>query len=116
MRMDRTFATVIALSFLGSVAAEAQMTPYTQNQPPTTDRAPAQSMMPEAKEIQGIIRSVDRATQTLTLDDGTTLTIPNSVKVAPNALRQGAKVSATYDEQGGKRVVKSLRVEPPSQS
>ena len=51
----------------------------------------------------------------MTLDDGTTLTIPNSVKVAPNTLK-GAKVNATYEEKGGKRVVTSLRVEPASKS
>jgi Cu/Ag efflux protein CusF len=111
-----TFATALALSILGSGAAGAQMTPSTQNPPPLMDKAPAQSTMPEAKEIQGIIRSVDRATQTVTLDDGTTLTIPSSVKVTPNALQKGAKVSAKYEEQGGKRVVTSLHIEPPSKS
>jgi Cu/Ag efflux protein CusF len=92
------------------------MTPPTQNHPPAMDKAPAQSTMPAAKEIQGTIQRVDRATQTLTLDDGTTLTIPNSVKVARNALKQGARIRATYEEQGGKKVVTSLRVEPPSKS
>ena len=116
MKTNRTFATVLAFSILGSGVAGAQMTPSTQGQPPAMDKAPADSMMPETKEIQGIIQSVDRATQTLTLDDGTTLTIPSSVEVAPNALRTGARVSATYEEHGGNRVVTSLRVEPPWKS
>jgi Cu/Ag efflux protein CusF len=117
-KMNRMFTTLIALTMAGSSAASAQMTPPAQNQPPAMDKAPAQSQsaMPESKEIQGTIQSVDQAKKTLTLDDGTTLTIPSSVKVAPNALKKGAKVSATYEEQGGKRVVISLRVEPPSKS
>jgi len=72
--------------------------------------------MSEGKEIEGTIQKVDRAKRTMTLDNGTTLTIPNSVKVAPHALKKGAKVSATYEEKGGKRVVTSLRVEPASKS
>ena len=120
MKMSRSFATVVALSILGSAlgsaAAWAQMTPSAQNQPPTMDKAPAQSMTPEAKEIQGTIKSVDRTKKILTLEDGTTLAIPASVKVAPDALKKGAKVSATYEEQGGQRVVTSLHVQPPSKS
>jgi Cu/Ag efflux protein CusF len=117
MRMNRMFATLIALA-VGASSAWAQMTPATQNQPPAMDKAPTQSQsaMPESKEIQGTIQSVDEAKKTLTLDDGTILTIPSSVKVAPNTLKKGAKVSAKYEEQGGKRVVTSLRVEPPSKS
>ena len=129
MKTNRTSATLLALSILGAGVAGAQMTPPSQQLPPTsdkpqtpstkppvTDKAPAQSKMPEGKEIQGTIKSVDRAKQTMTLDDGTTLTIPNSVKVAPNALKKGAKVNATYEEKDGKRVVTSLRVEPASKS
>jgi Cu/Ag efflux protein CusF len=111
MTMSRTFATILALSILGAAPAWAQMTPSAQNKPPAMDKAPAQSTKPEAKEIQGTIKSVDRTKKTLTLEDGTTLAIPSSVKVAPNALKKGAKVRATYEEQGGKRVVTSLHVE-----
>ena len=116
MRMNRVFTMLIALAVVGSSAAWAQTTPPTKNQPPAMDKAPALSTMPEGKEIQGTIKSVDRAKQTLTLEDGTTLTIPSSVKVAPNALKKGAKVSAKYEEQGGKRVVTTLHIEPPSKS
>jgi len=116
MKMSRSLATVVALSILGSAAAWAQMTPSAPNQPSTMDKAPAQSMTPEAKEIQGTIKSVDRTKKTLTLEDGTTLAIPASVKVAPDALKKGARVSATYEEQGGQRVVTSLHVQPPSKS
>lgn len=116
MKMSRTFVAVTALSILGSAPAWAQMTPSAQNQPPAMDKAPAESTKPEAKEIQGTIKSVDRTKKTLTLEDGTTLAIPTSVKVAPDALKEGAKVNATYVEQGGQRVVTSLQVQPASKS
>jgi Cu/Ag efflux protein CusF len=115
MKMNRMMTTLIALAMVGS-SAWAQMTPPTQNQAPATDKAPAQSTMSEAKEILGTIKSVDEAKKTVTLEDGTTLTIPRSVKVAPTALKKGAKVSAKYEEQDGKRVVTTLRVTPASKS
>ena len=114
--LKRRLATAVALSILASAPAWAQMTPSAPTQPPAMDKAPAQSMTPEAKEIQGTIKSVDRTKKTLTLEDGTTLALPASVQVAPDALKKGAKVSATYEEQGGQRVVTSLHVQPPSKS
>ena len=116
MKKSRTFAAIAALSVLGSAAVWAQMTPSAQNKPPAMDKAPAQSTKPEAKEIQGTIKSVDRTKKTLTLEDGTTLAIPATVNVAPDALKEGAKVNATYVEQGGQRVVISLQVQSPSKS
>ncbi|HSB72627.1 MAG TPA: DUF1344 domain-containing protein [Candidatus Methylomirabilis sp.] len=116
MKMTRMVTTLIALTVVGSSAAWAQMTPPGQKESPAMDRAPAQSGTAEAKEIQGTIKSVDPSKKILTLEDGTTLTIPSSVKVAPDTLKTGARVSAKYEEQGGKRVVTSLHVEPPSKS
>jgi hypothetical protein len=72
--------------------------------------------MPEAKEIQGTIKNIDRTKKTLTLEDGTTLSIPASVKVAADSLKKGARVSARYEEHGSQKVVTSLHVEPPSKS
>ena len=115
-RKSRTFAAIAALCVLGSAAAWAQMTPSAQNKPPAMEKAPVESAKPEAKVIQGTIKSVDRSKKTVTLEDGTTLAIPSSVKVAPDALKKGAKVSATYEEQGGQRVVTALHVEPPPKS
>jgi len=116
MKVNRTFATVVALTLLGSGAAWAQMTPSTQSQSPAMDKAPAQSMKPAEKEIQGTIKSVDQTKKTVTLDDGTTLAIPAAVKIAPGALKKGAKVSATYEERDGKRVVTSLHLESAPKS
>jgi Cu/Ag efflux protein CusF len=115
-KTNRFLPTLIALAVAGSSAAWAQMAPPSRTRPATTEKAPAQAAMPEVKEIEGTVKSVDQAKKTVTLEDGTTLTIPSSVQVAPNALKKGAKVSAKYEEQGGSKVVTSLRVEPPSKS
>jgi Cu/Ag efflux protein CusF len=115
-KMHRIFNILVALTVAGSSAAWAQTTPPAQNRPSAMEKAPLPSTMSEAKEIEGTIQSVDRAKKTLTLEDGTTLTIPSAVQVAPNALKKGAKVRATYEEQDGKRVVTSLHVETPSKS
>ncbi len=116
MKMNRTFATVVALSVLGSAPAWAQMKPSAQSQPPAMDKPAPQSMKPEAKEIQGTIQSVDRTKKSVTLEDGTTLAIPATVKIAPDALKKGAKVSATYEERDGQRVVTSLHLESAPKS
>jgi Cu/Ag efflux protein CusF len=116
MKMSRTFAAVVVLSLSGAAAAWSQMTPSTQSQPAPMDKPAAQSAAPEAKEIQGTIKNVDRTKKTLTLEDGTTLAIPASVMVSPDSLKKGARVRATYEEQGSQKVVTSLHVEPPSKS
>jgi Cu/Ag efflux protein CusF len=117
MKMSRTLVAVVALSLSGAAAAAwSQMTPSTQSQPAAMDKPAAQSAAPEAKEIHGTIKSVDRTKMTLTLEDGTTLAVPASVMVAPDSLKKGAQIRARYEEQGSQKVVTSLHVEPPSKS
>jgi Cu/Ag efflux protein CusF len=116
MKMSRTFAAVVALSLSGAAAAWPQMTPSTRSQPAAMDKPAAPSAAPEAKEVRGTIKSVDRTKMTLTLEDGTTLAVPASVMVAPDSLKKGAQIRATYEEQGNQKVVTSLHVESPSKS
>jgi len=115
-KMQRTLVTLIALSTVGASTAWGQMSSPTPNQLPPKNEAATQSKMPETQKVEGTIQSVDSAMHSITLDDGTTLMIPASVKVAPSALKKGAKVSASFTEQSGKRVVTSLRVEQPAKS
>ena len=115
-KMSRTLVAVVALSLSGAAAAWSQMTPSTQSQPAAMDKPAVQSAAPEAKEIHGTIKSVDRTKMTLTLEDGTTLAVPASVMVAPDSLKKGAQIRARYEEQGSRKVVTSLHVEPPSKS
>jgi Cu/Ag efflux protein CusF len=77
---------------------------------PAMKAAPAQPEAAPAKEVEGKIKSMDRSRTKVTLEDGTTLTIPSSLKAARGALTKGARVKATYEEKGGQKVVTSLEV------
>ncbi|HSB68318.1 MAG TPA: DUF1344 domain-containing protein [Candidatus Methylomirabilis sp.] len=104
---------ILALVFLGlpGASAGAQMLPAPPAQVTLSDGG-----LPQAKAIQGTIKALDRAQKTLTLEDGTALTIPEAVKVTPGTLRKGAEVTAAYEEQDGLKVIIALDVWPPSQS
>ncbi len=52
----------------------------------------------------------------LTLENGTMLRIPPSVKVSIDAYQKRTPTRATYKGRGGQKVVTSLQVEPQSRS
>jgi Cu/Ag efflux protein CusF len=64
------------------------------------------------QQVQGAIKSVDAAGRMLTLEDGTTLTIPPMVGIPPD-LKEGAIVKASFEEKDGQKVVTSLEVQQP---
>ena len=114
-RMHRILATVVATLLAGSSGALAQTAPPTPGQPPAVG-APAPSAMPGPQKVEGTVKSVDKEKESITLEDGTMLTFAPSAKTALAALKEGAKISATFVEKGGEKVVTSLRVEKPSKS
>jgi hypothetical protein len=57
--------------------------------------------------VEGTIKSVRG--NVVTLEDGTQLSIPSSVKVA-GQLKPGAQISAEYEERAGQKVAKSVQV------
>ena len=63
------------------------------------------------RQIEGAIKSVDSSGRMVTLDDGTQLTIPPTVNVPRESLKEGAIVKASFEEQGGQKVVTSLEVQ-----
>lgn len=63
------------------------------------------------KEVQGKVKSWDAAAGMVTLEDGTTLSVPASVKER-TAIKEGAIVKASYDEKEGKKVVSKMEVTP----
>ncbi len=92
-----------------------------QTSPPAATPAPTAPGMQQApgtqegtQQVQGKIKSLSRSKRTLTLEDGTKLTIPSSVKVSRKALKKGEMVTATYQEKGGKNVVTSIQVQGQS--
>ena len=65
-----------------------------------------------ADDVQGKIKSVDPSGKMVTLDDGTQITIPPTVKVEKQALQPGANVKASYEEKDGRKVATSFMVMP----
>ena len=65
-----------------------------------------------AADVEGQVKSVDPSGRMITLDDGTTLTIPPTTKIDKNALKPGAKVKASFEEKGADKVVTSIQVMP----
>ncbi len=104
--MKRTFSilVVILLASVMSVApvmAQAQQ-PYPQM--PGGAGAPA-----EAKQIEGKIKTVDGGL--VTLEDGTKLMIPASVKVERASLKEGATIKANFEQRAGQNIVTSIEVQ-----
>jgi len=65
-----------------------------------------------AEDVQGKIKSVDASGKMVTLDDGTQLMIPPTLKVEKQALKPGANVKASYEEKDGQKVATSFMVMP----
>jgi Protein of unknown function (DUF1344) len=62
------------------------------------------------KTIEGKVMLVDPAGTSLTLDDGTKLTIPASVTFSRADLKPGAQVKAAYEERDGQKILTNLEV------
>jgi len=67
-------------------------------------------VMAQAKTIEGKVMAVDPAGKSLTLDDGTKLTIPETVKFSRADLKPGAAVKAAYEEKDGQKILTNLEV------
>jgi len=61
-----------------------------------------------AAEIEGKVTAVDAAG--ITLEDGTQLTIPPTVRFERMAVKPGATVKASYEEKDGQKVVTRIQV------
>ena len=64
-------------------------------------------------EVQGKIKSYDAATGMITLEDGTQISVPATVKVQADQLKPGTMIKASYDEKDGKKVANSVEVAKP---
>jgi Cu/Ag efflux protein CusF len=69
-------------------------------------------MAADAQQAQGTITTLDPGTRTLTLDDGTRLTIPRGAQLPPD-VKEGDIVKATFEEQAGQKLLIVLEVEKP---
>jgi Protein of unknown function (DUF1344) len=73
-------------------------------------QGPPPIMTGNAKRVEGKIQEVTG--NTVTLADGTKLTIPANQSVQRDDLKPGASVKASFEEKGGQKVVTSIQVEP----
>src|SRR5262245_24883066 len=62
-------------------------------------------------EVQGKVKKWDAASHTITLEDGTQLTLPAGAKEAAQ-IKEGAMVKASYEEKDGKKVISKMEVAP----
>ena len=101
----RWMSVLLIVALVGWVGVvSAQQAPA-----PAPAQAPAPSGMPE-KTIEGKIKTVDQAKKQVTLEDGTTLTIPASVKVEWTSIKPGAMVMVSYVEAGQLKTVRKFEV------
>ena len=91
--MKALFATLTAIAVLAALVI-----------------APAVMAQTAAKSIEGKVMAVDPSGKSLTLDDGTKLTIPETVKFSKADLKPGAAVKAAYEEKDGQKILTSLEV------
>ena len=65
-----------------------------------------------AGDVQGKVKSVDPSGRMLTLEDGTQLMIPATVRVNRQDLMPGNDVKVSFEEKGTQKVVTQIEVEP----
>lgn len=114
--MKQAFAVLTALLLVVGLAAGTMAQtpkPGAPGAQPCAPKQPCAAKPGAAMEVEGTIKSVDPAGKRVTLDDGTQLEIPATVKVDKKDLKPGAMVKASYEEKGGKKIVKSLEVKGP---
>ena len=89
--MKALFAGLTAIAMLGVLAV-------------------APGVMAQDKTIEGQVMTVDPAGKSVTLQDGTKLMIPETVKYTQADLKPGAKVKAAYQEKDGQKILTTLEV------
>jgi hypothetical protein len=65
-----------------------------------------------AAEIEGKVKSWDAATNMITLEDGTQLSVPVAARAPGAQIKEGAAVKVTYEEKEGKKVASKVEVKP----
>ncbi len=105
IRIVAVLLAVLLTGALGVGGALAQMPKSDSAQPKLMDQPKSMEMN---KRVEGTIKSVQGSI--VTLDDGTTLSIPSSVKVSRDQLKPGAMIVAEYEERGGQKVAKSVQI------
>ena len=99
--MARWIATFLIVALVGWVGvASAQQAPA----PPAAAPAMAEKM------AEGKVKTVDQAKKQVTLEDGTSFTIPATVKVEWATITPGKTVTISYVEAGQLKTVRKVEV------
>ncbi len=103
--MARAVAVVVAVLLMASLGVTGAMA--------QTKTDPAQPKIEQksdrmGQKVEGTIKSVRG--NMVTLEDGTQLSIPSSVKVAKDQLKPGAQISAEYEERAGQKVATAVQI------
>jgi Cu/Ag efflux protein CusF len=72
--------------------------------------APAQAPAMTEKMAEGKVKAVDQAKKQVTLEDGTSFTIPATVQVAWAELKPGTTVAIAYVEAGQLKTARKIEV------
>ncbi len=102
--MIRVLAVLVAVLMTVSSTTTAQMKPDPA-QPKTMEQKSDSKM---SQRVEGTIKAVSG--NMVTLEDGTKLSIPSSVKVAKDQLKPGAQITAEYEERAGQKVATSVLI------
>ena len=103
LRWMSALVIVALVGWVGVVSAQ-------QAPAPAAPAAPAQAAPMAEKTLEGKVKSVDQAKKQVTLEDGTTLTIPATVKVEWGSVKPGSTVMVSYVEAGQQKTVKKFEV------
>jgi Cu/Ag efflux protein CusF len=97
--MARWIATLLIVALVGWVGVASAQT-----------QAPAPPAAAGEKTMEGKVKSVDQAKKQVTLEDGTSFTIPANVQVEWASITPGKTVSISYTEAGQVKTVKKMDV------
>lgn len=104
--MRQALVALVTLVMAGSPTWAQETRPMERPAGPTAPLTSAAPSKAQPTAVQGKIKTLDPSGKTLTLEDGTTLTIPESVGMT--GLKEGTRVIATYEGNGEQKVVTSL--------
>jgi len=93
-------ASLVAVGVTAQMKIDPPKAEQTGATEPTSDKM--------GQRVEGTIKTVSG--NMVTLEDGTQLSIPSSVKVVQSQLKPGVQISADYEEQSGQKVATSVRI------